>query len=129
MSKARSGGGITGKNVVHTKDPRTPKPTSRAINPGGVAQIGTALGNHVMGKGQPVKGAAVPLDAGRGYQGPKGPSDNVAAVGGGGGRTVYGTGTQATHGPVVRTAPAPTLPRDVHGFVGPERGEKKGSNV
>jgi hypothetical protein len=43
------------------------------------------------------------VNIGRGYQNPVGPTDNVAAVGVGGGRTVYHCGTQGQQGQVAGT--------------------------
>jgi hypothetical protein len=92
--KATSGGGFTSRKVVRAAAPKA-EPKARAISPGGADQLGAKVGNL---KGYPTA-AVRPLDAGRGYQ-PKGPTDNVAAVGVGGGRTVMRAGGQGTHGPV-----------------------------
>jgi hypothetical protein len=122
MSKSRSGGGITSNKVVHRPAPKA-EPRSRAVNPAYADQLGRALGNHATNSGKTLKGGAVPMDAGRGYQGPKGPSDNVAAVGVGGGRTVMKSGTQSMHGQPVRSATPPA--RDILGDFGPEIGGRK----
>ena len=82
-----AGGGIAGKNVRQVRAPKV-EPTARGANPVAVDQFGQALAHK-----------ADPL-FGRGYNPPHGPTDNVAAVGVGGGRTVMRSGTQATHGPV-----------------------------
>src|SRR6266852_5869437 len=91
MAKARSGGGITSNKLVQSKAPKA-EPKPRAINPGYMA---TSLGGKVG-----TQKAITPMDAGSGYKTPKGPTDNVAAVGVGGGRTVHHCGSQGTHGPV-----------------------------
>jgi hypothetical protein len=93
MGKAVSGGGIRSNKVIHRPSPKV-EPKARVVNPGGVSQLGSAVGSIKGGK----PSAAEPLFQGRGYQGPKGPTDNVAAVGVGGGRTVYDRGYQGQHG-------------------------------
>ena len=51
---------------------RKREPIAHALNPGGVSQIGTAMGNHVteMGAKMNPKGASKPLYEGRGYEAP-----------------------------------------------------------
>ncbi len=67
------------------------------MNVKGVAQIGSVMGNHITEKSKILKNVPQPVHAGRGYM-PVGPTDNVKAVGVGGGRTVYRTGVQGQHG-------------------------------
>jgi len=84
MPKARSAGS---SKVVHSQAPKT-EPKANAINPGGAAQLGSkALAPKY----------ATPLEAGRGYSPPVGPSNNLG-VGPGAGRTVMKSGSQGTHG-------------------------------
>jgi hypothetical protein len=94
--------GGPGSRVVKKVSAPKAEPKSRAINPRGVSQIDSSMGNHITDKGAPVRGAVENINAGRGYM-PVGPTDNVKAVGVGGGRTVYGCGTQAQTGPVAGT--------------------------
>jgi hypothetical protein len=98
MGKAVSGGGILSNKVTQRVAPKT-EPKARAVNPGGVSQLGSAIGKIKGGKLRP----AEPLFQGKGYNAPKGPSDNVSAVGVGCGRTVYDRGYQGQHGPSVGT--------------------------
>ena len=97
MATHRSGhrpaGGLYSKPVSHTRAPKAePKPHS--IDPAAVHQIGTS---QFLGRDA--------LRDGRGYSPPRGPSDNVAAVGVGGGRTIYKSGGQGTHGTPDRGMP------------------------
>jgi hypothetical protein len=84
------------------RDVRAPKaePRPRAINPSAVAQLGTHLGDKVTHVAGSTGYRGEPLVRGSGYSPPQGPTDNVKAVGVGGGRTIYETSTQGTHGPV-----------------------------
>jgi hypothetical protein len=80
--------------VSHRSAPKAePKPHS--INPEAVGQIGisTFLGREA-------------LRDGKGYATPVGPTDNVKAVGVGGGREVMRSGSQGTHGSVDRGVPS-----------------------
>ena len=108
-----AGGGTGNRTIKHSAAPKT-EPKARAINPRAVSQIGSQMGNHITGKGAPVRGAVENINAGRGYM-PVGPTDNVAAVGVGKGRTVYGCGTQ--QGP---TAKPMSQGADILGSFGPE---------
>jgi hypothetical protein len=98
-----SGGGHGSRPVSHTRAPKV-EPKPHAINPKAVAQIGTS---PFLGRDE--------LREGRGY-GPVGPTDNVAAVGVGGGRTIYKSGSQ--HG----MRPAQEMPagKDILSEYGPE---------
>jgi hypothetical protein len=103
----RPAGGIEGKNVRNVRAPKV-EPTARGANPASVSQFGEALAHK-----------ADPLFT-RGYNPPHGPTDNVAAVGVGGGRTVMRSGSQATHGEVARReGPAPPV-RDTLAEFGPD---------
>jgi hypothetical protein len=89
-----SGGGHGMNKVSHRSAPKAePKPHS--IDPAAVHQIGTS---QFLGRDA--------LRDGKGYSPPQGPTDNVAAVGVGGGRTVMRSGSQGTHGPVDRGMPS-----------------------
>jgi hypothetical protein len=96
------------------RDVRAPKsePKPYAKRPAGVAQIGIMYGDkatHGDPKGSGYKGER--LDRGRGYATPVGPTDNVKAVGVGGGRTIYKTGTQCQTG-TNPGSPRPNTQRD-----------------
>jgi hypothetical protein len=69
-----------------------PKPIK--INIGGVSQIGQAMGDHITEKSKILRNVIKPVRDGRGYAPPVGPTDNVKAVGVGGGRNIYKTGSQ-----------------------------------
>lgn len=47
------------------------EPIAHAMNPAGVAQIGSAMGNHATGQGKILNGASVSIDRGRGFEAPK----------------------------------------------------------
>jgi hypothetical protein len=47
------------------------EPIAHAMNPAGVAQIGSAMGNHATGVGKILNGASVSIDRGRGFEAPK----------------------------------------------------------
>jgi hypothetical protein len=80
--------------VSHRSAPKTAKPTPHSIDPGAVSQIGTS---PFLGRDE--------LRDGKGYSTPKGPTDSVAAVGVGGGRTIYKSGGQGMHGTPDRGMP------------------------
>ena len=80
------GGGLHSRPVSHTRAPKS-EPKAHSIDPGAVHQIGTS---QFLGRD--------PLRDGKGYSGPVGATDNVAAVGVGGGRKVYASGSQGQHG-------------------------------
>jgi hypothetical protein len=98
-----SGGGHGSRQVTHTRAPKA-EPKPHAIEPKAVSQIGiqSFLGRDALREG-------------RGY-GPVGPTDNVAAVGVGGGRTIYKSGSQ--HG-MGQAKPMPAG-RDTLAEYGPE---------
>jgi hypothetical protein len=86
-----------------------PRPHAKSVK--AVSQIGTSIGNHITGKGKVLRSAMRDIDAGRGYSPPIGPTDNVAAVGVGGGRSIYRTGVQGRHGGVNPGNPRPNAQR------------------
>jgi hypothetical protein len=84
------------------------QPRSDAINPGGVGQIGVALGNH--SEYGPARGAVEPMRVGPGFgRVPLGnaKATDVGCGGPGAGRTVSRTGSQAQHGPAAPGSPPP----------------------
>jgi hypothetical protein len=102
---------------------RTGAPRS-GVNPNYVGQIGTSLGDHVTDRGgQPATRAAEPMKTSSPYKSALGNelATNIGKGGPGKGRTVYASGSQAHHGAATAAVAKPGLPRDVHGFVGPER--------
>jgi hypothetical protein len=98
-----SGGGLGSRPVTHTRAPKA-EPRAHAINKDAVGQIGIS---QFLGRD--------PIREGRGYE-PVGPTDNVAAVGVGGGRTVYQSGSQ--HG--VRPAREMPAGKDILSDYGPD---------
>lgn len=104
-----SGGGIgMNKNVRPGANQGN---RARAIHEKGVSQIGSNLGNHVMGKGGRLHGAVEPV---RGQRLPSGGPGGVmlgnenarsAGAGPGAGRTIHNSGGQGQHGPVDRGMP------------------------
>lgn len=111
-----SGGGIGSNKVVHRSAPKV-EPRVQGVRPAHVAQIGTQLGTHVTQRGTPVGGAFEPRNT-KAYSPPVGPTDNVAAVGVGGGRDIHRSGAQGQHGPVAGQ-PKPEG-RDILSEFGPE---------
>jgi|SRR5215813_8191453 len=107
-----TGGGYGSRNVSHRREPKTaPKPT--AINPAGVSQrdVSTAFRKEKVEVGpgyspQAMPGTGIP----HARQGPAG------AGPGGGGRTIYQSGSQSP------TPPAEPMParREILGAFGPE---------
>jgi hypothetical protein len=94
MAKPRSGGGLGMSKVVHRQAPKV-EPKPHAINPGGAAQLGSkALAPKY----------ATPLEAGRGYSTPVGPSSNMGQ-GPGANRTTSKSGSQGFHGSAVQGEP------------------------
>jgi len=64
------------------------------------------MGNHITERKKVLQNVPQPIyDGRRGYSGPVGPTDNVAAVGVGGGRIVRASGQQGQHGSVVQGKP------------------------
>jgi hypothetical protein len=93
MSRARSGGGAISNKLVSSRTPKA-EPKARAISPAAVSRIGLKQGNHVTGKGT-VRVQNPPLDVGRGYSTPVGPTSNMG-VGPGANRAVYRSGSQSS---------------------------------
>jgi hypothetical protein len=79
-----TGGGIDGRNVVHTKAPKR-EPVAHAISPGAVSRFGS-----MVGEGTPHKA----LYSGQGYGAPVGPTDNMGQ-GPGANREIYRAGSQS----------------------------------
>jgi hypothetical protein len=112
-----SGGGYGSKPVTHVRAPKV-EPRAHAKSPGGVSQYGEAIGTHVTNRTESgYRGD--PVNIGRGYQPPVGPTDNVAAVGVGGGRTVMHCGQQGLHGAPAQGNP-PAKNRDTLSEYGPD---------
>ena len=106
-----SGGGLGMNKVVHRPHGKT-EPRAHEYRPGGVGQLGNKQGNHqTHGRGA-TSYTGEPLRGGRGYEPPGMISDPVKAVGVGGGRTIYKTGTQCQTGPVNPGNPPPNRQRD-----------------
>ena len=110
-----SGGGYGSRPVRHVTAPKA-EPRARGINPSAVAQLGEHVGDHITNKsGTGYRGE--PLVRGSGYSPPVGPTDNVAACGVGGGRTVMKTGSQQQYGSGGAPKPAG---RDILSSFGPD---------
>jgi len=107
MATHRSGhrpaGGVHSKQVIHKPQPKV-EPKAKAINPAGVSHLGIS---QFLGR--------EPLEGGRGFNAPVGPTNNLVS-GPGGGRTIYKSGSQ--HG----MGPAKPMPegRDILSEYGPE---------
>ena len=105
MSRARSGGGIESsvvKNVGIQGGSRTTQP----VSPRGVSQFGYSPGSTLDRAGSfTTKSSALPVFEGNKQAATPMGNQLATNVGGGGpgtGRTVYQSGTQAVHGPVVQ---------------------------
>ena len=111
----KPGGGLYSRQVVHRPHGKT-EPVANKYRPQGVSQWGQAQGTHTTNRtesdyrGEPKRG-------GRGYEPPGMISDPVKAVGVGGGRTIYKTGSQEQYGSGGAQKPAG---RDILGSYGPE---------
>jgi hypothetical protein len=90
-------GGLYSRQTIHSRAPKA-EPRPRSINPSAVAQLGSHVGDHVTHVGKSSGYRGEPLVRGSGYSPPQGPTDNVKAVGVGGGRTIYEHGTQCQTG-------------------------------
>lgn len=64
---------------------RKREPISHAVNPAGVAQLGSAMGNHATDSTKVLRNVSAPMYEGRGYEAPKG------------GMTVHHGGSQGKH--------------------------------
>jgi hypothetical protein len=112
-----SGGGYKMNKHVQSRAPKA-EPRPRAINPSSVAQLGAHVGDHITHKGTTgYRGEE--LVRGKGYSGPVGPTDNVAACGVGGGRDVHKTGSQGMTGQPAQGNPPPQG-RDILSQFGPD---------
>jgi hypothetical protein len=111
-----SGGGYKMNKHVHSRAPKA-EPRPRAINPSAVNQLGNMLGDHTTHSKTSTGYRGEDLVRGKGYSGPIGPTDNVAACGVGGGRDVHKTGSQGLTGSGGAPKPAG---RDILSEYGPE---------
>jgi hypothetical protein len=117
MTKSRAGGGINSNKVVHRPHGKT-EPRANAYRPQGVSQYGQLQGTHVTARGESdYRGE--PKRGGRGYEPPGMISDPVKAVGVGGGRTIYKTGTQCQTG-AANPGNAPAKGKDILSSFGPD---------
>jgi hypothetical protein len=103
--------GISSKNVRHTTAPKV-EPKAYAKRPAGTAALGSMYGDHSTNRPGSTGFRGAKLDGGRGYMPPVGPTDNVAACGVGGGRTIYKTGSQDMHGGANPGSPRPNPRHD-----------------
>ncbi len=94
-----AGGGLGSRVVTNSKSARKIEPRAMAINPRGVSQIGSAMGNHATDSGKKLTRAQEPIGAGSGYNKAVGANNNAKP-------NVMARGTQAMHGPVAGK-PAP----------------------
>jgi hypothetical protein len=111
----RPAGGISSNKVVHRPHGKT-EPRAMAKNPGGVGQFGNLQGAHATNKGD-TGYRGDPVRGGRGYEPPGMISDPVKAVGVGGGRTIYKSGSQEQYGSGGTEKPAG---RDILSDFGPD---------
>jgi hypothetical protein len=110
--------GISSRHVTHRSAPKV-EPKAYAKRPAGAAALGSFYGDHTTNRPGSSGFKGEKLDGGRGYQPPVGPTDNVAAVGVGGGREVMRSGGQGMHGqPAPGNAPAKST--DILSGYGPE---------
>ena len=95
----KPGGGLHSRVVRHSTAPKV-EPRAHAKSPGGVSQYGAHVGDHATSHGGSATGyRGDPVNIGRGYQNPVGPT-NMALSGPGAGREVMRSGGQGTHGSV-----------------------------
>ena len=115
MKGHRAGGGIASKNVRHVSAPKS-EPRAHDRNPGAVAQYGAMVGNHAthQGKSTPYRGD--PDFTRSGYSPPQGPT-SFSNVGPGGGRKIYGSGSQQQYG---SGGPPKPAGRDILSEYGPD---------
>jgi hypothetical protein len=111
-----SGGGYGSNKHVDSRAPKV-EPRPKAINPGYVSQLGNKVGNHVTDRKRETGYTGEKMSLGRGYATPVGPT-NFMVAGPGGGRKVYGSGSQSTYG---QPAPgnAPNKSTDILNEFGP----------
>jgi hypothetical protein len=101
-----SGGGYGMSKVRNVRAPKV-EPKARAVNPGGVAQLGQKQGNHITDRRSATNYTGDELIRGKGYMPPGMISDPVKAVGVGGGREVMRCGSQGTQGKPASGNPPP----------------------
>jgi hypothetical protein len=106
----RPGGGIASRVVKHVTAPKR-EPRARAINPGGVNQLGNHVGDHVTNKAGGTGYRGEPLIRGSGYNAPVGPTNMMPSSAGAGRQTMH-CGSQGTHGSVNPGSPRPNTQRD-----------------
>lgn len=95
-----SGGGL-GNSKVTKQSVRTGS-AARGVRAGGVAQIGSSMGDHATDHSKPLRGAVEAVHAGPGPAGGAVPlgneiATNVHGGGPGAGREVYACGCQGQH--------------------------------
>ena len=100
-----SGGGLGMNKVVHRSHGKT-EPVANKYRPQGVSQWGQMQGAHVTREGDS-NYRGEPKRGGKGYEPPGMISNPVSAVGVGGGRTIYKTGSQCQTGSVNPGTPRP----------------------
>jgi hypothetical protein len=103
MSNHRPAGGLHSRNVRHVSAPKA-EPKPHGASPAGASQLGQQTA-YIKDE----------LVRGKGYANPVGPTDNVKAVGVGGGRTIHQSGSQ--HGLTTRQIPEG---KDILSEFGPE---------
>jgi hypothetical protein len=101
LRQSGSGGGA----MVRERPAPKQEPRSYGMNVEGVAQYGSAMGNHAMETKGVLPGGVRSIVGGAGYEA-VGPTRSVPGVGGG--RTVAHCGSQGQHGPVAGTRPEET---------------------
>jgi hypothetical protein len=116
--------GISSKNVRHTTAPKV-EPKPHAKRPAGTAALGSMYGDHATNRPGSTGFKGEKLDGGRGYSPPVGPTDNVAACGVGGGRTVFKTGSQQQY---ESGGPEKPSGREILGSFGPESSRPRGES-
>jgi hypothetical protein len=122
MAQARSGGGIN-SSVVKQVGIQGGSRTTQPVSPRGVSQFGYSPGSTLDKSGSfTTKSSALPVfEAKKPNPVPFGNTEAAAAVAGpGGSRTIYHSGTQAVHGPVVAGSTPAGQPRDILSGFGPE---------
>jgi hypothetical protein len=92
----RPGGGLHSRQVVHRPHGKT-EPVANKYRPHGVSQYGQMQGSHITRGGESdYRGEA--KRGGRGYEPPGMITNPLNTDRPGGGRTIYSTGSQSTHG-------------------------------
>jgi hypothetical protein len=111
----KPGGGLHSRVVRHTTEPKV-EPRPHARNPAKVAQYGQLVGNHATNTRGATNYKGEPDFTRQGYSPPVGPT-SFSNVGPGGGRKIYGSGSQQQYG---SGGPAKPSGRDILGDFGPE---------